>query len=267
MSCTRSPGLRAWRHSARSAASTCRCSRPSSRSARLSGASSPAPTSPASRVKLEASIGRTVAAVLASSVAEADELARLAVPKSAIRVIPCGIDTELFTPDGDRAERGTRPRLITFAPGGARPRGLESVVRALALLPEAELVIVGGPDARHMPRTGPFRELAQLATAVGVRSRVTFAGEVSAGSAARPAQVGRRHGQRVIVRARWHGGGSGHGLRHAGRRLGRRRPRGRRGRRRHRPARRARAPGDAGAPGADAAGAAGAAAGIRHRRR
>src|SRR5271165_3605189 len=132
----------------------------------------------ASRVKLEASIGRAVAAVLARSGAEADELARLAVPRSAVRIIPCGIATELFTPDGDRAERGSRPRLIAFAVGGTT-RGLESVLRSLAQLPQVELVIVGGPDARHMPRTGPYRELAQLAAAIGVRSRVTFAGDVA----------------------------------------------------------------------------------------
>jgi glycosyltransferase involved in cell wall biosynthesis len=131
----------------------------------------------ASRVKLEASLGRTVAAVLARSGAEADELARLAVPKSAIRVIPCGIDTDLFCPDGDEADRGARPRLVAFAPAGST-RGLESVIRALPQLTEAELVIVGGPDARHMPRTGPFRELAQLAAAIGVRNRIIFAGEV-----------------------------------------------------------------------------------------
>ena len=58
----------------------------------------------ASRVRLEASIGRTVAACWPAPVAEADELARLAVPRPAIRVVPCGIDTELFSPDGDRAE-------------------------------------------------------------------------------------------------------------------------------------------------------------------
>jgi D-inositol-3-phosphate glycosyltransferase len=132
----------------------------------------------ASRVKIEASIGRAVATVLARSVAEADELARLGVPNSAIRVIPCGIDTDLFSPDGARAKRSSRPKLITFAPGGAA-RGLESVVRALALLPDSELVIVGGPDARHMPRTGPVRDLSRLASAIGVRSRVTFAGEVA----------------------------------------------------------------------------------------
>jgi glycosyltransferase involved in cell wall biosynthesis len=133
----------------------------------------------ASRVKLEAAIGRTVAAVLARSDAEADELASLSIPKVAIRVIPCGVDTELFTPDGDRAERGSRSRLVAFAPGGTDTRGLETALRALTQLSECELVIVGGPDARHMPRTGPFRELAQLATEAGVRSRVTFAGELS----------------------------------------------------------------------------------------
>jgi len=133
----------------------------------------------ACRVKLEASIGRTVAGVLAGSADEADELARLAVPKSAIRVVPCGIDTDLFSPEGDTAERGTAARLIAVAPDGTT-RGLEAVVRALTQLPDADLVIVGGPDARHLPRTGPFRELAQLATAVRVRNRITFAGEVSA---------------------------------------------------------------------------------------
>jgi glycosyltransferase involved in cell wall biosynthesis len=135
----------------------------------------------ASRVKIEASIGRAATAVLARSVAEADELARLGVPMSAIRVIPCGIDTDLFSPDGARAQRGPRPKLVTFAPGGVA-HGLESVVRALALLPEAELVVAGGPDARHMPRTGPARDLSRLASAIGVRSRVTFAGEIAQGA-------------------------------------------------------------------------------------
>jgi glycosyltransferase involved in cell wall biosynthesis len=135
----------------------------------------------ASRIKLEATIGRSVAAVLARSGAEAAELARLAVPKSAVRIVPCGIDTDLFTPDGERAERGSRPRLIAVAAGGTT-RGLESVLRAMAQLPDAELVIVGGPDARHMPRTGPFRELAQLASAIGVRGRITFAGDLEQGA-------------------------------------------------------------------------------------
>jgi glycosyltransferase involved in cell wall biosynthesis len=132
---------------------------------------------PASRVKVEAAIGRTVAAVLARSEEEAAELSRHAVPKSAIRVIPVGVDTAHFSPEDLRARCGDKPRLIALADDQAR--GLQALIRALAQLPRAELTIVGGPDARHLPRSGPFRAAAQLAASLRVRSRVTFAGEVA----------------------------------------------------------------------------------------
>lgn len=146
----------------------------------------------ACRVTLEAAIGRVADAVLASSAAEARELGRLAVPRSAIRVVPIGVDTSLFRPDAERVTKAPRAkrakaevgktesarpaRLIAFA--DSQVRGLQAIVRALTQLPRVELVVVGGPDARHLPRSGPFRELAQLATELRVRSRVTFAGEV-----------------------------------------------------------------------------------------
>jgi glycosyltransferase involved in cell wall biosynthesis len=129
------------------------------------------------RVRLEASIGRTAAAVLASSEEEADELARLAVPKTVIRVIPAGIDTMDFRPEDVRAKSNDKPRLLAFADDQAR--GLTTVIRALAQLPAAGLTVIGGPDAKHMPRSGPFREVAQLATELRVRSRLTFAGEIA----------------------------------------------------------------------------------------
>jgi glycosyltransferase involved in cell wall biosynthesis len=132
---------------------------------------------PASRVKVEAAIGRTVAGVLARSEEEAAELSRHAVPKSAIRVIPVGIDTAHFSPEDMRAKCGDKPRLIALADDQAR--GLQTLIRALAQLPRAELTIVGGPDARHLPRSGPFRAAAQLAARLRVRGRVTFAGEVA----------------------------------------------------------------------------------------
>ena len=132
---------------------------------------------PASRVKVEAAIGRTVAAVLARSEEEAAELSGHAVRKSAVRVIPVGVDTAHFSPEDLRARCGDKPRLIALADDQAR--GLQTLIRALAQLPRAELTIVGGPDARHLPRSGPFREAAQLAASLRVRSRVTFAGEVA----------------------------------------------------------------------------------------
>ncbi len=77
------------------------------------------------------------------------------------------------------ARKGAKARVITFAsvPDAA---GVDSVIRAIAQLPGVELVIVGGPDARHLPKSGPFRELAKLASALRIRSRVTFAGQPDA---------------------------------------------------------------------------------------
>lgn len=131
----------------------------------------------AARLRMEACIGRSASMVLAGSGDEAEGLALLGVPKSAIRVIPLGVDTDLFRPDGDRAARGSRYRLITFAPAG-EPHGLQTVVRALAQLPDTELVVVGGPDGRHLPRTGPWRDLCRLAAGLDLRSKITFAGDV-----------------------------------------------------------------------------------------
>jgi glycosyltransferase involved in cell wall biosynthesis len=131
----------------------------------------------AARVRLEAAIGRAADVVLARSGDEAVELARLAVPKAHVRVIPCGIDTQVFGPEGQRAARGNRTRLVAVASSG-EPRGLQAVVRALTQLPGTELVIAGGPDARHLPRAGAWRELARLAAALQVRNRVSFAGEL-----------------------------------------------------------------------------------------
>ncbi len=142
---------------------------------RRHGADSGASTA---RLRLETGLGHAVRAVLASSCDEAAELARRGVPKSAIRVVPCGVDTGLFSPVGDTAERGSRFRLVAFASVG-QPRGLPAVVRALTQLPDAELVIAGGPAGRQLPRTGAWRDLARLASAAGVRNRIILAGELA----------------------------------------------------------------------------------------
>lgn len=129
------------------------------------------------RLRMEACIARTADMVLAGSSAEAEELARLGVPKSAVRVIPAGVDTDMFRPEGDRAPRDSRYRLVAVAPAG-EPHGLPPVLRALAQLPDTELLIIGGPDGRRLPRTGPWRDLCQLAVELGIRSMITFAGNV-----------------------------------------------------------------------------------------
>jgi glycosyltransferase involved in cell wall biosynthesis len=131
----------------------------------------------ASRLRLETLIGRKAAVVLASSSDEAAELARLGVARPSVRVIPCGVDTDLFAPVGERSGRGRSARLVASVSHG-HPAGLPTILRVVAQLPDVELVIVGGPDGRHLPRTGPFRDLARLAAELRIRGRVKFAGEV-----------------------------------------------------------------------------------------
>ncbi|HXW43144.1 MAG TPA: glycosyltransferase [Streptosporangiaceae bacterium] len=139
---------------------------------------------PACRVKLETLIGRKAAVVLAGSCAEAADLARMGVCRPAIKVVPAGVDTDLFSPAGERAPSGRVIRLVATAPAG-QVAGLPAVLHAIARVPGTELVIVGGPNAKHLPRTGPMRELAQLATDLRIRSRVKFAGEVGTADLAR----------------------------------------------------------------------------------
>lgn len=132
---------------------------------------------PKTRLRLEAAIARSCALVLASSADEADELGRLALARSAVRVVPAGVDTALFSPDGDTEKRGRSARLVAFAAPGQQG-ALEATIHALAQVPGVELLVVGGPDERHLPRSGAPRELAQLASRLAVRSRVRFAGQV-----------------------------------------------------------------------------------------
>jgi glycosyltransferase involved in cell wall biosynthesis len=95
---------------------------------------------PAARARMEALIGRSAAAVLASSSAEAHRLVCMGVPRARIRVVPCGVDVERFCPDGATAPRGGRRRLVCPGPLD-RSQGHADVIRALAELPDTELVV------------------------------------------------------------------------------------------------------------------------------
>lgn len=130
------------------------------------------------RLRLEALIGRSVSAVLASSSAEMSELARLGVPRTSIRVVPYGVDTDEFLPDGPVARRSSRPRLLAVAPLTERS-GLDVIIRAMADVPRCELVIVGGPARSELGHEPVYRSLVRLAGQLGVEDRVVFAGQVS----------------------------------------------------------------------------------------
>ena len=129
------------------------------------------------RIRLEACIARSADVVLASSHQEQADLARLGVPKSTARVVPCGVDTERFSPDGQTAERSKRPRLLAAEPLTA-PRGLGTAVRALAEIPDAELVIMGGPSQAELGLDKDYRDLMRFARKLRVHDRLVCAGRI-----------------------------------------------------------------------------------------
>jgi D-inositol-3-phosphate glycosyltransferase len=154
--------------------------RPPASSARISRrAGGPAGPPPGNghqlaRIRLEVCLARNAKAVLATSSEQMTKLAGLGVPRASIRVVPWGVDTGRFAPEGPVAKRNGRPRLLAVRPS-ADEQGLDTVIRALTEIPEAELLIAGGPSG-----SGPAnQDLAGLARDLGVVDRVTFTGDVS----------------------------------------------------------------------------------------
>jgi glycosyltransferase involved in cell wall biosynthesis len=88
----------------------------------------------AARLRLEPVIARSVRAVLASSSSEMSALSRLGVRRDSVRLIPRGVDTGTFSPEGPVAPRSSRPRLLCVAPL-APNQGVDVAVRALADIP------------------------------------------------------------------------------------------------------------------------------------
>src|SRR5262249_61879852 len=126
------------------------------------------------RIRLEICLARNANAVLATSSEQMTKLAGLGVPRASMRVVPWGVDTGRFAPEGPVAKRNGRPRLLAVRQSADEP-GLDAVIRALAEVPEAELLIAGGPSG-----SGPAnQDLAGLARDLGGADRITLTGGVS----------------------------------------------------------------------------------------
>ncbi|MGA5125025.1 glycosyltransferase [Streptomyces pseudogriseolus] len=139
-----------------------------------------ADTSPPERIACEIEVGLGCDRVVATCRDELSELVRMGVPAARIGVVPCGVDTERFTPAGPRWARGPhRHRLVQL--GRLVPRkGAAVSVAALALLPGAELLVAGGPPAERLDDDPEVRRLRALARDAGVTDRVRFLGGVDA---------------------------------------------------------------------------------------
>ncbi len=132
-----------------------------------------ADTSPPDRIAVERDVGLRAAAVLATCTDEVRELRAMGVPEDQVTVVPCGVDLELFTPEGPAAARDGRPRVLCV--GRMVPRkGYDTVIRALRDVPGAELVIAGDEPAE-------VERLREVAAACRLEDRVRLVGGVAHG--------------------------------------------------------------------------------------
>ncbi len=132
------------------------------------------------RIRLEVCLARNVSGVLATSSDEMKRLAGLGVPRTSIRLVPWGVDVGRFAPEGPVAPRNGRPRLLAVRhPADDGQQGLDVVIRALAEVPAAELLIVGGPAGLRRGGDEVHQGLVALARGLEVADRVTFTGQSS----------------------------------------------------------------------------------------
>ncbi|WP_054813682.1 glycosyltransferase [Nocardia arizonensis] len=137
-----------------------------------------ADTSPRSRIRFERLIALRAAHVLAGCSDEAAELVRMGVPRFRTSVVPAGVDPDAFGASGGAPARGARHRLVGVG-RLLRRKGFDVGVRALAELPDTELVIAGGAVGDDVDDDGEGRRLRRIAVEHGVQERLRVLGPVS----------------------------------------------------------------------------------------
>ncbi|MFE6334624.1 glycosyltransferase [Streptomyces sp. NPDC057798] len=138
-----------------------------------------ADTSPPERVAIETAVGRAADLILATCQDEVAELVAMGLPRDRITVVPCGVDPDRFAPVADARRSAAAPRRL-LAVGRLVPRkGFDRAIRALAGVPDAELLIAGGPEPALMAAEPEAERLRAIAEEHGVDDRVTLLGGVS----------------------------------------------------------------------------------------
>jgi D-inositol-3-phosphate glycosyltransferase len=136
-------------------------------------------TSPADRLAIERWILGRADRVVATCRDEVRELLAMGLHPTRVAVVPCGVDLALFWHDGPAEPRpGPRHRLLLV--GRLVPRkGFGDALTALAELPDAELVIAGGPEHGQLDADEGARQILAQARALGLADRVELRGQVA----------------------------------------------------------------------------------------
>ena len=136
-------------------------------------------TSPPERLGIEREIATSVDHVVATCTDEVFELVRLGAANARLTVIPCGVDLARFRPDGaSEPRREGMKRLLSIGRLVER-KGIGNVIEALARVPGAELLVIGGPHRAALGADHEAQRLLRIARNTGVADRVRLLGRVS----------------------------------------------------------------------------------------
>jgi glycosyltransferase involved in cell wall biosynthesis len=133
-----------------------------------------------SRSGYERALGRAVDRVVVQSQDEVRGLVRIGVPRTQLTLVPAGVDSDRFTPDGPVADRDPeRPRILSVGRLVER-KGFGDVIQAMRYVPGAECVVVGGPPAEQLGADPQAKKLRAIAEQFKVADRVRLVGGVPA---------------------------------------------------------------------------------------
>jgi glycosyltransferase involved in cell wall biosynthesis len=131
-----------------------------------------------SRSGYERALGRAVDRVVAQNQEEVRDLVRIGVPRAHLTVVPPGVDSERFSPEGPAVERDPeRPRILSVGKLVER-KGFGEVIQAMRYVPGAEVVVVGGPPADQLTADPGASSLRALAERFQVADRFRMVGSV-----------------------------------------------------------------------------------------
>lgn len=138
-----------------------------------------ADTSPAERIAAEIRLAREVDLVLATTSAEAFGWIGQGTDPGNVDVVPCGVDLHRFRPGLEPVPPRRERRRLVIVSRLVKRKGIGNVIAALADIPDAELVVAGGPPAAAITEDPEAQRFAELARDHGVGDRVRLLGAMA----------------------------------------------------------------------------------------
>lgn len=133
-------------------------------------------TSPTGRIDVEWNTGMQMDRIIATCHDEVDELRAMGIDHNRIEIVPCGVDTHAFAPSGPQLLEPSPSKRILVIGRLVERKGMGNAIEALAEVPDAELVLAGGPPLELLDEDVEVSRLRAIAESHGLTARVRIIG-------------------------------------------------------------------------------------------